>query len=133
MKRGSILAGGSLLMVLAAAMAWGPVRLAVAEKQAMPPEGRTRSTAAQVADVESVLAGDGYLCCVESRMVPETRNHRVQSFDRRLYRLRLGQNKPEQVYRVVGTRDFQPLLGPKGALATRDEYLQHFLFLPGQP
>jgi hypothetical protein len=117
------------------------------EKEWKPPEGWKKVVAAQFADIESLVAYDGYLCWGEGRLFPETAQSRAPSFDRRLYRVRLtGERgakegkeaaekpvrKPEQIYRQVSTGSVEPLIGPRGAVVTRFDYPYQTLLLPGQ-
>jgi hypothetical protein len=106
---------------------------AVPDKGWKPPPGWKKVADAQLTQVQALLARDGHLCWVESRLVPETARHRAPSYDRRLYRLRLGAGKPEQLYKQVSTGTLEALLGPGGAVVTRFDYPRQTLFLPGQP
>jgi hypothetical protein len=129
----SNLAAALLVWAMLSLFAGGAPWLHAQDKERKPPEGWKKVTAAQFAKIGAIMARDGYLCWEESRLVPETAQNRAQSFERRLYRLRLGEPKAEEVYRTVTTGLIEPLLGPGGAIATRHDYPQQHLFLPGQP
>jgi hypothetical protein len=100
---------------------------------ARPPAGWTKVADAQFTAVEVLVAEDGHLSWVEAKLDPRTKGFRAQSFDRRLYRLRVGEKKPEQIHRTEGTKTFWPLIGPGGSVATRHDYPTQHVFLPGQP
>jgi hypothetical protein len=115
------------------ALAPGAHPRAVPEKGWKPPQGWKKVAAAQFTQIQCLLARDGHLCWVESRLVPETRNFRAQSFERRLYRSRVGADKPELLHKQVTTGTVEALLGPGGAVVTRFDYPHQTLYLPGQP
>src|SRR5262245_31500622 len=98
-----------------------------------PSAGWTKVSNAQFTSVEMLLADDGYLSWVESKLDERTRTFRAGSFDQRLYRLRVGDKKAEQIHRIEGTKTFRPLIGPGGAVVTRFDYPTQHIFLPGQP
>jgi hypothetical protein len=98
-----------------------------------PPAGWTKVIDAQFTSGEMMVADDGYLSWVESKLDESTKHFRAQSFDRRLYRFRVGEKKAEQIHRTGGTKTYWPLIGPGGAVVTRFDYPKQHLFLPGQP
>src|SRR6476646_9613532 len=81
-----------------------------------PPAGWTKVIDAQFTSVEVIVAEDGHLSWVEAKLDERTKGFRAQSFDRRLYRLRVGEKKAEQIHRTGGTKTFWPLIGPGGAV-----------------
>ncbi len=133
MRPCSNLAVAVVVWAIHGAFACEPSGLQAQDKEWKPPEGWKKVAAAQFAEIGSLLARDGHLCWMESRLVPETARFRAPSFERRLYRLRLGEAKAEQVYRTVSTGLIEPLMGPGGAIATMFDYPEQHLFLPGQP
>jgi len=112
---------------------WQTAQVRGEEKEGKPPAGWKEVAKPRFTKVDSLLARDGYLCWTESRLVPETALNRAQSFERWVFRFRLGETKPEQVYHTITTGNVIPLLGAGGVIATRYEYPNQNLFLPGQP
>jgi hypothetical protein len=87
---------------------------------------------AQLTSPEKLVAHDGWLAWTERKLIEETRYHRAQSFDQRLYRWKVDGRKVESLHQINDTGHFWPLLGPNGAVVTRELYPKQWLFLPGQ-
>lgn len=100
------------------ALAAVPLSAGADEPKFQPPKSWQKADAKLTAPVAELNARDGYAVWVDRVIVKGTEHNRAQSFTNTVYRLKVGDEKPEQLAQQVTTHGLVALLGPRGAVAT---------------